>query len=189
MLDLLSSAVEDGIEPAVSQWRQGIHSLLAPGARELRLVAEVEGEIGASSTSRTTLTYELGVKLHAHQLSSGMLAYLGLLAAVLSPSPAAALGFDEPDLHLHPSLLRRAVSLFEQASDSSAVVVATHSDRMLDFLADPARSIRVCEATERGVELRRLDEAALKEWRERYSMSELRSRGQLDPTNADSSFE
>jgi predicted ATPase len=125
-----------------------------------------------------------GVRMHGHQMSEGMAAYLCLLAAVLSPYPAAAIAFDEPDRHLHPSALRRIVYLLEKLSERTAVFVATHSDRFLDYLSDPAGSLRVCEPSEDGVTIRRLNADALNAWREEYTMSELRAQGQLDSGNA-----
>ncbi|MCC6558937.1 MAG: AAA family ATPase [Polyangiaceae bacterium] len=121
----------------------------------------------------------------AYDMSEGMLTYLCLLAAILSPTWTTILALDEPDRHLHPSALRRVVSLLEQASEKMAVVVATHSDRLLDALSDPAGSIRVCTPTDQGVRIEKLDREALESWRERYSISELRARGHLDPSNTD----
>lgn len=124
-----------------------------------------------------------GVRMQGYQMSEGMASYLCLLAAILSPAPAAALAFDEPDIHLHPSALRRVVHLIEKASAKSAIFVATHSDRMLDFLTDPAASLRVCEPTNDGVKITQLDRASLDEWRADYAVSELRQRGHLDGSN------
>jgi predicted ATPase len=125
-----------------------------------------------------------GERLQGHQMSEGMTSYLCLLAAVLSPAPAAAIAFDEPDAHLHPSAMRRIVHLLEKASERSAVFIATHSDRFLDYLSDPAGSLRICEPGDGGVAVRTLDRDTLDEWRKDYSLLELRERGHLDPANA-----
>lgn len=107
-----------------------------------------------------------------------------LLAAILTPAPATAIAFDEPDLHLHPSALRRAAYLLAKLSERTAVFVATHSDTFLDHLSDPAGSLRVCEPSEEGVSIRTLDREALDAWRAEYTLSELRERGHIDPANA-----
>jgi predicted ATPase len=125
------------------------------------------------------------VRLRASQMSEGMIAYLCLLAALLTPAPASALGFDEPDVRLHPSALRRLVSLLESASLHSAVIVATHSDRFLNFLSDPAASLRVCAPSEKGTAITALHGDVLDEWRQLYTVSQLRERGDLDPSNHD----
>jgi predicted ATPase len=125
-----------------------------------------------------------GVRMHGHQMSEGMAAYLCLLAAILSPERATAIAFDEPDRNLHPSALRRVVYLLEKLSERTAVFVATHSDRVLDYLSDPAGSIRVCEPSEEGVSIHKLDREVLDAWRAKFTLSELRRRGQIDPENA-----
>ncbi|MFO0758348.1 MAG: AAA family ATPase [Byssovorax sp.] len=124
-----------------------------------------------------------GVRMQGHQMSEGMTSYLCILAAILSGEPATAIAFDEPDRHLHPSALRRVVDLLSQLSQRTAVFIATHSDRFLDYLDDPAGSLRVCEPTEDGVTIRKLGRDVLDEWRKDYTMSQLREQGQLDPGN------
>jgi len=125
-----------------------------------------------------------GVRMYGHQMSEGMTTYLCLLAAILTPDPAVAIAFDEPDRHLHPSALRRVVYLLEKLSERTAVFVATHSDRLLDHLSDPAGSVRVCEPTEDGVSIQTLNREALDAWRAKFTISELRRRGHIDPENA-----
>ncbi len=125
-----------------------------------------------------------GVRLHGHQMSEGMATYLCLLAAILSPDPTTAIAFDEPERNLHPSALRRVVHLLERLSERTAVFVATHSDRFLDYLSDPAGSLRVCEPSEDGVSIQKLDREVLDAWRAKFTLSELRQRGQIDPSNS-----
>lgn len=74
-----------------------------------------------------------------------MVAYLCLLAAIFAEYAPSVIAFDEPDAHLHPSALRRLVQLLERAAEHTSVLVATHSDRFLDHLSDPAASLRICE--------------------------------------------
>lgn len=128
-----------------------------------------------------------GIRMSGYQMSEGMLSFLCLLATIFSAEPTSILGFDEPDLHLHPSAVRRLVHLLEQKSHKTPVIIATHSDRLLDYLSDPAGSIRVCEPTADGVEIKSLDRAALDEWRQNYRVSELRERGHLDSSNENTS--
>ena len=74
--------------------------------------------------------------------------------------------------------------MLERLSMRTAVFVATHSDRLLDYLSDPAGSLRVCEPSPDGVTIRSLERDTLEAWREDYSLRELRERGHLDPSNA-----
>ena len=79
-------------------------------------------------------------------LSDGTLAFLAWVALYRAPrpQPAALLAFDEPELHLHPHLLMRVLDLLESLSQTSPVLIATHSDRLLDGLSRPAdrRAVR-----------------------------------------------
>lgn len=115
------------------------------------------------------------------EMSDGMIVYLTLLTSMLTPDRLGAQAFDEPDLHVHPSVLARVVENLEDCAERHTVFVATHSDRLLDFLSDPARSIHVVEYdAAAGVVARRLDAESLAEWLSKYRVSELRHMGMLD---------
>ena len=165
------------------EWEELERSLKAefPFMQRLEFPADPAG--GRIGLAWRDLRYP-GVRMHGHQMSEGMATYLCLLAAILTPEPATAIAFDEPDRHLHPSALRRVVYLLEKLSERTAVFVATHSDRVLDYLSDPAGSIRVCEPSEEGVSIQKLDREVLDAWRAKFTLSELRRRGQIDPENA-----
>lgn len=118
--------------------------------------------------------------LPAHALSDGQLAWLCFVALYRLDSERSLLGFDEPELHMHPELLVRVVQLFEEMARSHPVVIATHSDVLLDALTEPARSVRVCELEAGATRLRQLDAATLGRWMQRYrGVGHLRSEGYL----------
>jgi predicted ATPase len=121
-------------------------------------------------------------QIPAAALSDGELAYLAFVALYRLDPRRALLAFDEPDLHLHPGLLARVVDFFESLAETQPVLIATQSDRLLDCLRDPARSVRVCDADPetRATRVRRLDPDALENWLTRYrGLGELRSAGYL----------
>ncbi|MBP6743216.1 MAG: ATP-binding protein, partial [Deltaproteobacteria bacterium] len=111
----------------------------------------------------------------------GTLAYLAWVALYRAPrpEPPALLAFDEPELHLHPHLLMRVLDFLESLGQSSSVLVATHSDRLLDGLSRPAQQAVLCELDARGqTQLRRPNQEALDRWMERYrGIGDLRSAG------------
>jgi predicted ATPase len=137
--------------------------------------------------SRIGIAYEDarfgGARVYASQMSDGMISFLCLLALILHPGRHGALGLDEPDAHLHPSALRRLVSLAHSPSGLRTLVIATHSDRLLDFLREPARSIRLVDSTPTGAQIRTIDAASLAAWRETYSLADMRAHGLLDQSN------
>jgi predicted ATPase len=103
----------------------------------------------------------------AFSMSDGQLSYLALLGVLRlhRPSPPALVVFDEPDLHLHPTLARRLMADLETFARSTPVLVATQSDAMLDALSDPARSSVLCELDEHhATRLVRPDREGLQRW-------------------------
>jgi predicted ATPase len=73
-------------------------------------------------------------KLHARELSDGTLRFLCLLAALLSPRPAALIALNEPETSLHPELIAPLAQLIVQASKSSQFWITTHSSALADAI-------------------------------------------------------
>jgi predicted ATPase len=123
-----------------------------------------------------------GRKVSTKYLSDGELSWLSLLAAIRLADEDSMLVFDEPDLHLHPRLLGWTLELLRNLSERVPVLITTHSDRLLDLLPDPAKSVVVCERDEQhATVLRRLDAGRLTEWLDGYSgLGALRADGFLD---------
>lgn len=153
--------------------------------------------LGDSIESVNTVVQEgggavaLSLKLRGHHqqipaaaISDGALAYLAFVGlSRLEPRGRSLLAFDEPEAHMNPSLLARVLQLLESAAERHPVLLATHSDRLLDLLQEPARSVRVCELEGDlpRTRLRELDADALREWLDGYrGVGDLRSAGYLD---------
>lgn len=118
----------------------------------------------------------------AFALSDGTLALLSLVAIATldgGDPPRSLLVLDEPDLHLHPAAIRYVVTLLERCAKRYPVVIATHSDQLLDCLSDPARSTVLCDLDEhRHLRLRRPDAAQLAKWLPQYrGVGQLRAEG------------
>lgn len=135
---------------------------------------------GGGSVALTLKLAGRDALLPVYALSDGQLAYLCFVAMVRLNPGRSLLAFDEPELHMHPELLVRLVQFFEEMAQTHPVIVATHSDVLLDALSDPAASVRVCELDNGETRLRQLDEPALRTWLERYrGVGQLRSEGHL----------
>ena len=95
------------------------------------------------------------------------------------PKPPSLLVFDEPELHMHPSLLARVMDLFAEAAERHPVLITTHSDRVLDLLENPAESAVLCSLDRDGnTQLLRPNAASLAEWLEDYrGLGHLRAEG------------
>lgn len=144
-------------------------------------VDDVAVEVFGQGLASLTLIMRSGVRVGAGALSDGMLSYLGFVALYRLSPGRSLLAFDEPELHLHPELLLRVLGLFEAEAAEHPVIVATHSDRLLDALEDPARSVVVCELDANdSARLRRLDGATLTTWLERFrGVGDVRANGEL----------
>jgi predicted ATPase len=121
----------------------------------------------------------LDAQVPAFSLSDGMLAYLCFVALYRLNTKKSLIAFDEPETHLHPELLMRVLGFFEEMAKERPVLLTTHSDRLLDGLSDPARSVVLCELDEhRATRLVRPDADALRDWLKDYrGLGDVRSAG------------
>jgi predicted ATPase len=93
-----------------------------------------------------------------------------MFVAVTELERTGLVAFDEPDAHLHPALIGRVADLAEEMAEHRTVVIATHSDRLLDALSDPAESVILFERGP-GFKTRALrpNRERLEKWLEIYS--------------------
>jgi len=70
------------------------------------------------------------------ELSDGTLRYLLWVAALLTPRPPTLMVLNEPETSLHPDLLPALARLIVHASEHSQVWVVSHSNRLINALAD-----------------------------------------------------
>lgn len=116
--------------------------------------------------------------IFAHQLSEGTLRFLWLITLLHSPSLPAITMIDEPEVSLHPEMLRLLAELFREASQRTQLMVATHSDRLVRFL-DPSE-LAVMDMGENGMSsIRWADSLDIQTWMKDYSLDELWQMGRL----------
>jgi predicted ATPase len=117
-----------------------------------------------------------------HQASDGTLRIMALFTLLLQPPDSLpdVIIMDEPELGLHPYAIRTLAGLVKSVSKQTQVVLATQSANLLNCF-DP-EDIVVMERPERETTLRRLGEAELAEWLDRYSMAELWEKNVLGGT-------
>lgn len=122
---------------------------------------------------------DLPMPVMASDLSDGQLSWLAFVAMTRLNENRSLLAFDEPESHLHPHLLGGAMALMEETG--APVLLATHSDRLLESLEDPAGAVRVCSLNESGrAEVTTLDRDELDKWLAEYGdLGSLRAAGYL----------
>ena len=118
-------------------------------------------------------------KIPAIRLSDGTLRYLCLLAILCHPNPPPLVCIEEPELGLHPDIIRTVAKLLKEASERCQLIVTTHSEVLVDAMTDMPEAVVVCEKPDGATKLRRLSQSDLEPWLERYSLGQLWSRGDI----------
>ena len=118
----------------------------------------------------------------ATRLSDGALRYLCLLAILCDPEPPPVICIEEPELGLHPDILPKLADLLMQASLRTQLIVATHSDALVDALTCKPETVIVCEKSQGQTTMTRLDKEELAVWLQKYSLGQLWTRGHLGGT-------
>lgn len=141
----------------------------------------VTPDMGGGNIYLAVRFVDLADPVYASDLSDGQLSWLAFVAMARLNKGRSLLAVDEPEQHLHPSLLARVVALLAQESERCTVLLSTHSDRLLGLLDDPADAVRVCGFSQAGtVEVSRLDRAELDRWLEEFGdLGQLRANGYL----------
>lgn len=85
---------------------------------------------------------------------------------------------DEPEVSLHPELLRLLADLMREASSRTQIVVATHSDRLIRFL-EP-KEIMVMDKNDDGyANVSWADSMDLEHWLSEYTLDEIWQLGRI----------
>jgi predicted ATPase len=127
--------------------------------------------VAAGIISMTWKDRNFSQPIYVHELSEGTLRFLWLVTLLQSQSLATVTLLDEPEVSLHPELLRHLVYLMREASKHTQLIVATHSDRLVRFL-EP-RDILICDLEEGGARMTWADTLNLDRWLEDYSLDQV----------------
>jgi predicted ATPase len=129
---------------------------------------------------QVTLTwYERGDRdpFYPGQLSEGTLRFLWLITALLAPPAPPLLLIDEPEVSLHPELLKLLAALLQDASAGSQIVVATHSPDLIRWL-EPSE-VLIADKEEGETRFTWADALDLDEWLTEYTLRDLWLMGNL----------
>jgi predicted ATPase len=143
---------------------------LGLGANVEDVVVQVVSQMGSASVA---LRFSDGRNVPAAALSDGQLSFLAFVAMTRAPGERSVLLVDEPELHLHPGLVVRVFDLLDAAANRSPVLIATHSNDILDALEYPEKDLRVVALKDGKTTLSMLDPDFRDRWKAR-SISELR---------------
>jgi predicted ATPase len=113
------------------------------------------------------------VPFKAHALSDGTLRFICLATLLLQPQahrPATIL-IDEPELGLHPCAITVLASMLKSATSGSQIIVSTQSVELVNEF--DAEDLLVVDRQQGCSTFSRLNERALREWLDEYSLGEL----------------
>ncbi|MDR3158966.1 MAG: AAA family ATPase [Zoogloeaceae bacterium] len=134
--------------------------------------------VAAGLLSLTWLERSYSQPFYAHQLSEGTLRFLWLATLLQSPELPTVTLIDEPEVSLHPEMLRLLVDLFREAANRTQLIVATHSDRLVRFL-DPSELVVYDLDESLGATATRASNLDLEAWLEEYTLDQLWGSGRL----------
>jgi predicted ATPase len=117
--------------------------------------------------------------LSAKRLSDGTLRFLALAAILLQPSPPPLICLEEPELGMHPDMIRMVAGMIVDASAKTQLIVATHSEHLLTALQDDFDVLFAFDAGLTGSIVRRFSREEFKEWRQDHTLGELWTTGEL----------
>jgi predicted ATPase len=127
--------------------------------------------VAAGTLSMTWKDKNFSKPIYAHELSEGTLRFLWLVALLQSRQLTAVTLIDEPEVSLHPDLLKLLADLMREASKRTQLIVATHSDRLIRFLKP--EEVLVCDAEDGLLTVKWGDEFNLAKWLAEYSLDEI----------------
>jgi len=114
---------------------------------------------------------------YPNQLSEGTLRFLWLVTLLMSSQPSTVLLLDEPEVNLHPQLIRLLVALLQDAALRRQIVVATHSSDLVSWLAPD--EVIVVDKEDGRTQFTPANTLNLAEWLADYSLRDLWHMGHL----------
>lgn len=117
--------------------------------------------------------------LPAKRLSDGTLRFLALAAILLNSEPPPLICLEEPELGMHPDMIRMVARMIVDASVKTQLIVTTHSEHLLTALQDDFDALFAFDAGLVGSIVRRFTPDEYKGWREEHTLGELWTSGEL----------
>jgi predicted ATPase len=148
------------------EWVENILSAAFPDFERLNFPAVAAGTLSMTWTDRN-----FDQPIYVHELSEGTLRFLWLVTLLQSQNLTTITLLDEPEVSLHPELLRHLVYLMREASKHTQLIVATHSDRLIGFL-EP-HEVLICDLEEGETKMTWADTFNLCKWLEDYSLDQV----------------
>jgi len=119
------------------------------------------------------------IPLSAKRLSDGTLRFLALAAILLTPDPPALICLEEPELGMHPDMIRMVAKMIIDASARTQLIITTHSEHLLSALQDDFDVLFAFDTGLSGSLVRRFSRQEYENWRQEHTLGELWTSGEL----------
>jgi len=117
--------------------------------------------------------------LPAKRLSDGTLRFLALAAILLQPDPPPLICLEEPELGMHPDMIRMVATMIVDASSKTQLIISTHSEHLLSALQDDFHVLFAFDTGLAGSIVRRFSRKEYEDWREEHTLGELWTSGEI----------
>lgn len=115
----------------------------------------------------------------AKRLSDGTLRFLALAAILLQSNPPPLICLEEPELGMHPDMIRMVAKMIIDASVKTQLIVTTHSEHLLSALQDDFDALFAFDTGLEGSFIRRFSQEEYHTWRDDHTLGELWTSGEL----------
>jgi predicted ATPase len=133
--------------------------------------------VGAGQVTMAWYQADVTEPLYPNQLSEGTLRFLWLATILLSPDVPPITLIDEPEVSLHPELIKFMAGLLQDAAMRGNLIVATHSPDLVRWL-QPGE-VLVLDKIEGRTQITWADSLDLDAWLEEYTLRDLWLMGTL----------
>ncbi len=140
-------------------------------------ITDIQIDVGGANAE--IFIFEGNLAIPAIRLSDGTLRYLVLVTLLLDPNPPPLICLEEPELGMHPDLIKNIANLLKDAATRTQLIVTTHSELLVDAFSDQPETIVVCEKEDGVTTLKRLEPERLEAWLEDYRLGEVWLRGEI----------
>ena len=137
--------------------------------------------VAAGTLAMTWRDKRFSKPFYMHQLSEGVLRFLWLVTLLQSPGLPAVTLIDEPEVSLHPELLGLLADLLREASTRTQLIVATHADRLVQFL-EPKEVVAMDLKDDGTTNAAWADTLDLDAWLKEYTLDEVWGMGRIGST-------
>lgn len=116
--------------------------------------------------------------VHVSQVSDGTLKFLCLMAIFYNPNRGSVICIDEPETGLHPDMLVAVADGIKYASETSQMIISTHSPLLLNCFE--LENVRIFEKDEENATVvKQLDKEEYESWSSDYTLGELWTTGHI----------